>query len=158
MSSSAAEAVPGRGATGVHERRTLDRRAAPTPLLSRWSFWGGRRRGDRRAGASVNTYVDVYDSTTAFVLVAIGVLCALDAVFTLMYLQKGGEEANPLMAAVIEWGPRPFILFKCAVTNVGLAVLCLHKNFRWVRTVIGALFAAYVLLFVYHLFLAYATA
>ena len=99
-------------------------------------------------------YVDRYEATLVGSLVAIAALCALDAIFTLLYIQKGGSEANPIMAMVIEWGPRPFLILKCAVTNVGLAVLLLHKNFRYVKAVIHSLLAIYSLLLVYHLWLA----
>ena len=81
-------------APGSQDRRGNDRRRRPTAAISRYSFFGGRRRGDRRSPNAANIYVDVYEPWLAGVLVAIGVLCALDAVFTLVYLQKGGEEAR----------------------------------------------------------------
>ena len=138
----------------MNERRATDRRQKPTPILSRHSLLGGRRVGDRRIEGSPNQYVDRYESWLVGALVAISALCAFDAVFTLLYIQKGGSEANPVMAAVIEWGPRPFLILKCVVTNLGLAILCLHKNFRYVKSVICVLLAIYSLLLVYHLWLA----
>ena len=135
-------------------RRGGDRRQGPTPIFSRHTFLGGRRQGDRRLAGSPNQYVDRYEAWLVGALVAISALCALDAVFTLLYIQKGGSEANPVMAAVIEWGPRPFLILKCVVTNLGLMILCLHKNFRYVKAVIGSLLGVYGLLLVYHLWLA----
>ncbi len=124
-------------------------------MFSVFTLFGGRRARDRRAPDSANQYVDRYPPRLAAALVAIGLLCALDAVFTLLYLQKGGGEANPLMAALIDGaGPRPFLVLKCAVTNVGLIVLCLHKNFRFVKPVIMALLGVYSALFAYHIYLA----
>lgn len=140
-------AVPG-------DRRRTDRRRKPTPMLSWRSLVGGRRVGDRRRGSDSTGYVDRYEPWLAAVLVAIGALCAVDAIFTLLYLQKGGEEANPLMDALIGVGPQWFVLVKCTVTNVGLAILCLHKNFTHVKIVITSLLGVYVLLFLYHLYLA----
>ncbi len=136
------------------DRRSGDRRRRPTPLFSRWSLLGGRRTADRRDATSRGQYVDRYEAWLAGCLVTIAALCALDAVFTLLYIQKGGSEANPVMAAVIDWGPRPFVILKCVVTNLGLVVLCLHKNFRFVKTVVGVLLAIYGALLVYHLWLA----
>lgn len=138
----------------THERRGEDRRQRPTPMLSRYAILGGRRQGDRRLPGSPNQYVDRYETWLVAALVAISALCALDAVMTLLYIQKGGSEANPVMAAVIEWGPRPFLILKCVVTNLGLVILCLHKNFRYVKAVINTLLAIYSLLLVYHLWLA----
>jgi hypothetical protein len=122
-------------------------------MFSRYTLLGGRRAGDRRRGAIESLYVDRYSARLGAALVAVGVLCALDAVFTLLYLQKGGSEANPVMAEVIEWGPRTFVLIKCGVTNLGLMVLCLHKNFRFVGAVISSILAMYTALFLYHLYL-----
>lgn len=137
------------------ERRRTDRRNRATPMLSRYTLFGGRRRGARRSGASSEQYVDRYPGGLAAALVAIGVLCSLDAVFTLLYIQKGGEEANPVMRALMgSTSPQTFVLLKCLVTNLGLVVLCLHKNFRYVKAVIGALLATYVALLLYHLYLA----
>jgi uncharacterized protein DUF5658 len=124
-------------------------------MFSRYTLFGGRRAGDRRNPGNSEQYVDRYPLGLVLALVVIGALCALDAVFTLMHLQRGGGEANPVMDALIQGaGARPFIVLKCIVTNVGLVVLCLHKNFRYVKPVIAALFAIYAGLFLYHIYLA----
>lgn len=150
----AADAGPG-AAAPASDRRGAERRKRPTPILSRYTFFGGRRAGDRRGFGRDGQYVDRYPTGLAVSLVAIGLLCAIDAVFTLLYMQKGGEEANPVMKALIDaTGPRNFLVFKCVVTNLGLVVLCLHKNFRFVRPVIGALLFVYCALFAYHIYLA----
>jgi hypothetical protein len=141
--------------SSASDRRGADRRGQATPMFSAFTVFRGRRAWDRRAPDAPNQYVDRYPGRLAAALVAIGVLCALDAVFTLLYLQKGGAEANPLMAALIDGaGPRQFLVLKCAVTNLGLIVLCLHKNFRFVKPVIVALLAIYSALFAYHIYLA----
>jgi hypothetical protein len=138
------------------DRRSTDRRARATPMLSRYTFFGGRRVGDRRLKGSADQYVDRYSPGLAVAFVTIGVLCALDAVFTLLYLQKvPSGEANPVMAALIDGaGPTSFVVLKCAITNIGLVVLCMHKNFRFVKPVIAALFLVYAGLFAYHIYLA----
>lgn len=137
------------------ERRGRDRRAQATPMFSRFALFGGRRAGDRRTHATVNQYVDRYPVEIAVALVAIGLLCALDAVFTLLYVQKGGGEANPIMAVLLDRAtPTQFLVLKCLVTNLGLLVLCVHQNFRFVRTVIRSLLFVYAGLFAYHIYLA----
>ena len=150
------DAEPAAVQSSASDRRSGDRRARATPMLSRYTLFGGRRVGDRRTPDSADQYVDRYPAGLAVGLVSIGVLCALDAVFTLLYLQKvPGGEANPLMAALIDGGgPTSFIVLKCAITNLGLIVLCMHKNFRLVRPVIAGLFAIYAGLFGYHIYLA----
>jgi hypothetical protein len=137
------------------DRRSTDRRRRSTPMFSRYTLFGGRRRGDRRGEGDTEQYVDRYPVGLAISLVVIGALCALDAVFTLLHLQRGGGEANPIMDVLIrEAGAQPFIVLKCVVTNIGLVVLCLHKNFRYVKPVIASLLAIYAGLFVYHIYLA----
>ncbi|MCG3135611.1 MAG: hypothetical protein HMLKMBBP_03332 [Planctomycetes bacterium] len=136
------------------DRRTGDRRRGGTRLFSRYTLFGGRRVGDRRDPRGYQGYVDLYEPWVGAMMVAVGLLCALDAVFTLLYLQKGGSEANPVMDALIRQGPVTFVLVKCAVTNAGLLVLVLHKNFRWVKQVLAGLFVMYAALFAYHLYLA----
>ena len=135
-------------------RRGTDRRRNPTPMLSRFTWLGGRRTGDRRDGQDSAAYVDLYEPWLAGALVAIGALCALDAIFTLLYIQRGGSEANPIMDHVIGWGPQTFVVVKCGITNIGLFVLCLHKNFRHVKKVVGGLLVLYSALLGYHLWLA----
>jgi len=136
------------------DRRVSDRRRRATPMLSWYTLVGGRRAGDRR-GAVEGQYVDRYSPWLAVALVAIGLLCALDAVFTLLYIQKDGQEANPIMKALIDSArPTTFVILKCVVTNVGLAVLCVHKNFRYVKPMIATLLFVYSALFVYHIYLA----
>jgi hypothetical protein len=137
------------------DRRSTDRRVAGTPMLSRYTLFGGRRAGDRRSPQSSNQYVDRYPVGLAVSLVTIGVLCALDAVFTLLHLQKGGGEMNPIMDRLMQTaGPVNFLVLKCAITNLGLVVLCLHKNFRLVKPVIALLLLVYVALFAFHIYLA----
>ena len=155
---SIAAAVDGSGtaresAASANERRGGDRRRRPTSIFSRYAWFGGRRKGDRRGNGTPNSYVDLYEPWLAMALVAVGLLCAVDAVFTLIYLQRGGSEANPIMDRLINCGPQTFVFMKCGITNIGLTILCLHKNFRWVKGVIASLFVVYSLLFVYHLYL-----
>jgi hypothetical protein len=138
-----------------NDRRRADRRRRATPMFSRYALFGGRRVEDRRSPATQDQYVDRYPIGIAVSLIVIALLCALDAVFTLLYLQKGGGELNPLMDTLIQGaGPTQFLVLKCIVTNVGLVILCLHKNFRFVRAVIGVLLTIYAALFAYHIYLA----
>ncbi|MCU0724235.1 MAG: DUF5658 family protein [Planctomycetes bacterium] len=142
----------------VDERRLPggDRRRRPTPMLSRYTLWG-RRRNMRRASEMANSYVDRYGFRVAAVLAGILILCVLDAVFTLLYLQKGGGELNPLMRRAIEAGTGPFIAIKCGLTIAGILFLALHKNFRFVKGLIAGVLGFYLLLLGYHLYLASVT-
>jgi len=133
-------------------RREADRRVRPTRMFSRYTLIGRRgrfRRGEERG----NAYVDRYSPKMMAALVTIVVLCVLDALFTLLYLQRGGSELNPIMAAAIEVGVVPFLLIKNGLTILGVLFLCLHKNFRLVKPLIGGILVLYLLLLFYHLYL-----
>ena len=134
-------------------RSTTDRRKRATSPFSRFSL-GGRRKGARRSGAGVNIYVDRYSGRVMASLMLIAGLCVLDALFTLLYLQRGGAELNPLMDAAIRAGVAPFIIIKCGLTFAGITFLCLHKNFRFVRAIILAVLILYVALMGYHYYVA----
>lgn len=132
-----------------------DRRHQPTPILSR--FWlSGRRRGARRRGEGTNIYVDKYTATELTLVFGILLLSVLDMYFTLVHLDAGGTEANPVMAAFLEWGGYPlFKLVKLATTFLGLAILLVHVRFRKVRTLLGVAFLIYFGVFIFHIYLAF---
>jgi hypothetical protein len=136
-------------------RRIPDRRARPTPMLSRYTFVG-RRRAARRAGESRSIYVDRPGARAYGVLAAVLLLSGLDALFTLMHLGRGGREANPLMEWAIGLGPVTFLLVKCALTGTGALLLVLHRTFRGVGALLGAVLLLYCGLMGYHVYLAIA--
>jgi hypothetical protein len=136
------------------ERRDApDRRRNPTRAISRYTFFG-RRQAFRREGESRNAYVDRYSPAMMIALVMILGLCILDALFTLLYIQRGGTELNPVMALALESGVMTFLTIKIGLTIAGILFLCLHKNFRLVRPLIGGVLVLYTLLLGYHLYLA----
>ena len=57
------------------------------------------------------------------------------------------------MAAAIDAGVVPFLLIKNGLTILGVLFLCLHKNFRLVKPLIGGILVLYLLLLGYHLYL-----
>lgn len=86
-------------------------------------------------------------------MLVITILNVLDAFFTLVYLQRGGSEANPIADWCIQRGPHFFIFIKTFVMGGALAILCLHKNFKRARVGILIGVGLYVLLTCYHLLL-----
>jgi hypothetical protein len=136
------------------ERRiAYDRRARPTPMMSRYTFFGGRRRGGRRAGDTTAIYVDQVGLKAGLVLILIFIFHCLDAGFTLFHLARGGRELNPLMDFYIRIGPGAFLGVKLGLAAIGLSFLGLHKNFPYVRQGILFLFLLYAGVVAYHLHL-----
>jgi|SRR5882672_8075284 len=131
--------------------RGEDRRQRATPRLSRYTFFGGRRRGSRRHGEDVGTFVDQYNTGVWAVMMWIALMNAGDSFFTLYHLQSGGIELNPVAALMLGTGRTGFVCLKSLLISVPLIVLCLHKNFPLARLGIWTAAAAYTALLVYHL-------
>ena len=136
------------------ERRVgFDRRGDGTRFVSK--YWLiGRRKGGRRDDEARNIYVDRYSTAEWVMVIGILVLSVLDMVFTILHLNAGGTEANPVMAWALEWGgQRAFETVKLASTFLGLFVLLVHIRFRRVKMLLTFAFAVYASVFVFHLYL-----
>ena len=134
-------------------RSGTDRRARPTPRLSKWSFGRGRRRGARRGEEVEGSFVDVYSPSMLAAILWIALMNAADSFFTIVHLQNGGQEVNPVANALLLTGRAQFVLIKSAVISVALLVLCLHKNFHLARLGLWLAAVAYTCLLAYHLVL-----
>lgn len=136
------------------EGRGPDRRRRPTPILSRWSFFAGRRAtGGRRPGESERVFVDLYPLRDWIVLTCFLFLNLLDAHFTLIYLQRGGEEANPVAIGMLSLGMGAFIFIKGLGITAGAIFFCLLRNWRNARYGVLLVLFLYQILLVYHLLL-----
>lgn len=135
------------------QRIGVDRRAKPTPMVSRYWLRGRRKQG-RRDGETENIYVDRYSTLETWLVVGVLVLSVLDMVFTILHLNDGGHEANPIMAWMLALGGQPlFVAVKLLSTAVGLFVLLVHVRFRKVKGLLGLAFVLYLGIFVFHLVL-----
>jgi len=150
-------AVPGPAAGAAAEsaldRRGLDRRHEATPRLSRYSFVGGRRRGARRAGEEVHSFVDQYGQRMWALLAWVALMNAGDSFFTLLHLQDGAIELNPVAGWMLTTGRIGFVLLKSILITLPLVVLCLHKNFPLARMGLWLAAVVYTALVGYHIWL-----
>jgi len=132
------------------ERRVCpDRRRSATPLLALFNP-RGRRRGFRRDGEGDNQYVDRLAAKTVLVAIIVVVLSCLDALFTLIHLENGGAEANPIMEAALLESVHAFLLIKAALTVLGVGVLAAHQNFRVGARAMFFILWGYIGLTLYH--------
>lgn len=134
---------------GMERRAHPDRRGQPTSV---WSAFAGarRRRHGRRTGEEQDIYVDIFQRRDVALLILIFVLNILDALFTLLWLQRGGVEANPFMAWILGIGNWAFLAQKCFVVGLWLVLLLVHKNFRMARLGLWSAASLYALLILYH--------
>lgn len=134
-------------------RRGPDRRSERTPRFSKYILGSGRRRKIRRSEEAEGSFVDRYDTSLFFALLWIALMNVSDSFFTLVHLQNGGTEVNPIAAKLLETGRTGFVVWKSAVIGTALLVLCMHKNFALARWGMWTAAAAYTLLVAYHLLL-----
>lgn len=137
----------------AHERRATDRRHRPTPMFSRYTFFGGRRQNVRRTEEDQEVFVDRYGPGLMIAVLAVVLLNLADAFFTLLFLANGGQELNPLVDQVLAYGPQVFILFKTVGIGVCAAFLTITKNFRAARIGLWVVLVGYSLLLCWHLLL-----
>lgn len=127
-----------------------DRRKRPTPMFSRYIFTGRRRANLRAEDCQENYYVDRYSPKLFIALLLIVALSFLDGLYTYLYVSVGGSEANPIMEFFLNMGGTAFFVYKYVVTALGIFFLCVHKNFRHVRSIITFILVLYVGLMFYH--------
>lgn len=148
-----ADAIADAAAVLEAETRAGDRRRQPTPMFSRYAFFGGRRRGGRRDGESINQFVDQHGARLLLAAMVVVLLNILDAWFTIYFLTHGGREANPLVDFVLQIGLFPFIALKSVGIGVCVMFLCLAKNFVVARWGMALVIAGYTALLGWHLYL-----
>ncbi|HZN58819.1 MAG TPA: DUF5658 family protein [Planctomycetota bacterium] len=135
------------------DRRVLrDRRARPTPLESVFRPTG-LRQAFRRRGEGKNQYVDCPSASISTLTIIVVLLSTIDAFFTLLHIQAGGTEANPVMRAALAMGIPVFVSLKAWITCVGALVLALHERFRLGRIGMSVAVACYAALLIYHVLL-----
>jgi hypothetical protein len=145
--------VAGEGAQPDLVQRGADRRRSPTPRFSRYALWGGRRRGSRRAQESEGSFVDVHGSRLFLLVLWISLMNVGDSFFTLVHLQAGGVELNPVARALLTTGRWNFVFVKSILIALALVVLAVHKNFHLARVGLWTAAGTYTCLVAYHLLL-----
>jgi hypothetical protein len=134
------------------ENRVLaDRRKQPTPLLSRYTFFGRRRTVRRKSDQLKGYYIERYSAgILPFVVLLVG-LNVLDALFTMMILETNGEELNPVVQSVIMLLGDKFWIWKFMVVSTSAVVLCLHSHFRMVKAALAGVCILYAGVLVYEM-------
>lgn len=62
-------------------------------------------------------------------LVLFVLICsAFDALFTLIHVEQGGTEANPIMAMAMDFGPSQFVRAKMGLTGLGTILLACYER------------------------------
>ena len=135
-------------AESTDRRRPHDRRRRTLHALVHGSF-SPRRKGARRDGEITLSSVDWHHPQWLAVAIITLLLSTADAVLTLELLQRGAQEANPVMVPFVHGDALLFAAVKIGLTSGGIVMLILLAQTR----IFGRLPVAYVL---YALLFAYA--
>jgi hypothetical protein len=130
-----------------------DRRQQPTPGISRYTLWGRRKTFRRKEDRERGGYVDRYHYGLLFLLTLVVGLTVLDALFTMMILDDGGRELNPVVCSVIQLYGDRFWVWKFTIVSFPLTLLCIHSKFRLIMPVILGITTISVIVILYQIFL-----
>ena len=137
---------------GVPERRTRTLHALLHGSIR------PRRRGPRRDSDVSLAAVDWHDAQWLAVALLILVLSCADGFLTLMLMNHGAYEANPVMAPLVAGTGFSFAVAKISLTAVGVVVLTLLARLRAfgrvpVSSLLYGILAGYAVLILYELWL-----
>ena len=136
------------------DRRTVkDRRKQPTSGISRFTLWGQRKTFRRKEDQKRGGYVERYHSGLLILITLTLGLTVLDALFTMMILDDGGWEVNPVVRSVIQLCGDRFWIWKFGIVSVVLALLSIHNKFRSVMPVIWGITTVSVFVILYQILL-----
>lgn len=138
-----------------NRRSPIDRRKKPTPRWGWFTFFGQRRIFRRISDQKKGGFLDRYSPILFFLLVLILSLNILDSLFTMMIIDLGGQESNPLVRSFIELHGDMFWIWRFVIVSIALILLYLHHGFILVRRVIIAIGLIYVVIVVYQMYLVF---
>lgn len=141
----------------LSRRKVPDRRRHATPFISRYTFWGGRRKYTRRGiDRKSHLFVDVYSARIWILLLSLISLSTVDAHFTLLLThERLAVELNPVMAYYLGKGSSKFLLGKLFLTIVSIIVFCICKNIILARIGVVIAVLAYLGVVIYELNILY---
>src|ERR1700732_4773007 len=149
----------GVGSHSSHERRArADRRHRVW-----WSVWYGsfnprRRAPPRRLDDSGFHSLDWHSAHLLAVAIGILLLSVSDAFLTMMLLQGGADEVNPVMAALIYRSVAMFAALKMGMPGLGVVLMVFLARYRFmlllrVEWVLYGVLIAYVSLISYEVWM-----
>ena len=116
------------GQPGAENRRGRDRRTNHKMRL-KYILFNGRRERIRRDEDRERVFIfDRYNPKLFAAITAILMLSIFDALFTLILIENGSSELNPVMAYFLQHGLLSFIVAKYFLTSVGVVILLIFKN------------------------------
>ncbi len=107
----------------IVERRTLGDRRHFSWRTVLFGFFRSRRHACRRAEDAEVHFLDWHHPWLFFLAVGTMLLSCADAFLTLLLIDNGMYEANPVMAGAMGVGTNVFVASKMTLTGLGILVL-----------------------------------
>lgn len=118
----------------AHERRyRADRRRRPWWSVCYGSFNPRRRTPSRRVDDARFHSLDWHSAHLLAVAIGILLLCVADAFLTLVLLQAGAAEINPIMALFLYRSVAAFAMLKIGMTGACTISLVILARYRFMR-------------------------
>ena len=136
--------------TALRDKRLLPDRRTNKKAQLKYLLFNGRRERIRRVSDRERTFFfDRYNQKLFAAITAILMLSICDALLTLILIDRGASEINPVMAYFLKYGPLPFIIAKYFLTSFGVVILLIFKNtfLTKVRIYTYSLFSCVILAF-----------
>lgn len=92
-----------------------------------------RRRENRRTASTALTsdyYMDWYEPRYWSVVIVIMLLCIADAFFTVILINNGANELNPIVSRLLDGGVLWFFSLKYLLTAACAMIIMMHKRFQ----------------------------
>jgi len=115
--------------SGVCRRQQVERRQANLRSLF-YAFFMSRRKTHRRTEYPITYYSDDYGPYILGTALLLLLLCICDSYFTLILIQYGSTELNPILAWALNKHVIVFFLLKYTVTAFCIVLTVMHKHFR----------------------------
>jgi Domain of unknown function (DUF5658) len=132
------------------QRKLADRRTRPTSFWNAAFRFRGRRAGFRRSEEGYRAYVDQPSRRVVFLALFIMLASIGDAVLTLIHLENGGSEANPVMALLLRQSATSFVGVKMSLTGIATWLLAAHELFPLSFQALHGMAVVYGFLLIFH--------
>jgi hypothetical protein len=108
----------------MNERRSGRDRRQGQIRFERFLLYGGNRQMVRRADDRKRIILlDRYEPSLLYSVLTILCLSLVDGTLTLLLVQRGAVELNPVMQYYLTLGPKNFLLAKYGITALALFIL-----------------------------------
>lgn len=123
----------------IEQRAVCDRRDFSWRTVY-YGFLRSRRHNLRREQDAEVLFLDWHHPWLFFLAVGTMILSCLDAFMTLLLLEQGMIEANPIMAAILGQGTTAFAVTKMAMTGTSVLILVFLAKARFMNRLRTGLF------------------